>query len=124
MSNVLTIGIDGQVVNSDQDVLDTISRKVYPLTQADDQIWRDTITADNVTENDLTIPQTNPGYVLVTNRDGTNDLLIGPNVAGSLARFIEVPPGKIALFPIDATATLRYKSLGAPVVFDVRAWSL
>lgn len=133
MANRLEINIDGQVLDTavltGSNVLDTINRMAIAVDQPGDNIHRSSYVADNVAEADLVLPTTIPlpAVVLVLSREpaGGNTLLIGPKVAGVLARFVEVPAGfPIALFVLDNTATLRYKSLVAPVPFYLRAWSI
>lgn len=134
MANQLQFTVEGQVVDtavvgSISQVLDTISRQSVNIEQPSDSIYRDSFLADETTEANLTLTIPLPAVVFVVNRDDPatgNTLLIGPAVAGpALARFIEVPVGfPFALFVLDSTATLRYKSLVAPVPFYVRAWSI
>lgn len=127
MADRLEVNLDGQVLNAGS-VLDTISRRTIALDLAEDKAERQPLTADETTEANVTLTVPLPAVVLITNRDPDNILLIGPAVAGpAIQRFIEVLPSttwNIALFVLDSTATLRYKSLVAPVNFDLRAWPI
>ena len=131
MADLLQVNIDGQVVDTGStpsEVLDKISRRALSVELSEDKISYQSLTADDVTEANATIGVTLPAVVLVVNRDPSNILLIGPAVTGpALQRFIKVMPTTswpIALFVLDDTVTLRYKSLGAPVNFFLRAWPI
>lgn len=132
MTDRFEFGYDGQVLDTvTNEVLDTISRKAVAVDLSEDRIVRQSLTADNVTEANAVLGVTLPAVVLVVNRDPDNALLIGPAVAGpALQRFVYVPPQatitsiNFAFFVLDATATLRYKSLVAPVNFYLRAWPI
>lgn len=98
MANQLTFSIDGQVTDTVlNQILDTISRYQITLDQPGDNIFRSNLVADNAAGANVAFPATLPlpALVLVVNRDATNDLLIGPAVAGpAIARFVQIPDRK------------------------------
>lgn len=123
MANTFTLTYDGQVIDSGQNVLDTISRKVTTITQADDEIWRETVTV-GTSEANLTIPLTSVGYVLAYLRDATNFVQLGMDDSGTMKVLVRLTPDlPFALFPVDAGATIRHKADTAACVVDFRAWS-
>jgi len=122
MSNVLTLGIDGQLISIAQDVLDVLSRKVYSFTQTDDAVWRQTVSV-GTSEANLTIGLTNPGMVLAVNLDPDNFVDIGIDDSGIETLISLTPELPFALFPLKAGATIRHKADTATCMVDFRAWS-
>jgi hypothetical protein len=120
MANEIQLTIKGTLDNG------TLEDRFDPGAQRYDQATQDAagdVIAATVSEQNLTIPVTTPGYCFLRNLDTVDSIHFGPNLAAVLIAFGKLGPGQLACFPLDASVTIRFKSSANTPKLQWKVWS-